>query len=205
MIIDTPLHAEHQLDQLAGQFAHWRQTRPRPFAPIPSALWDQAVALAVALPPARVAHHIRVRVADLTKQMVARHVAPLARPAPTALGFVEVPPVPARPQATPTMQLELSRADGTRLSIHGAASTVPLATVLRAFLEGRCCCNSPPKAAFFSPRTPWIVAKGSMASRPCVGRCWARTRSRAPSMSAATAQARRSSCCSTTGRAIGSV
>jgi hypothetical protein len=137
MIIDTPLHAEHQLDQLAGQFAHWRQTRPRPFAPIPSALWDQAVALAAALPPARVAHHIRVRVADLTKQMVARQVAPLAGPAPTSLGFVEVPPAPARPQATPTMQLELSRADGTRLSIHGAASTVPLETVLRAFLEGR--------------------------------------------------------------------
>ena len=137
MTIDTPLHAEHQLDQLAGQFAHWRQTRPRPFAPIPSALWDQAVALAAALPPARVAHHIRVRVADLTKQMVARQVAPLAGPAPTSLGFVEVPPAPARPQATPTMQLELSRADGTRLSIHGAASTVPLETVLRAFLEGR--------------------------------------------------------------------
>src|SRR5712664_292207 len=137
MIIDTPLHAEHQLDQLAGQFAHWRQTRPRPFAPIPSALWDQAVALAAALPPARVAHHIRVRVADLTKQMIARQVAPLAGPAPTSLGFVEVPPAPARPQATPTMQLELSRADGTRLSIHGAASTVPLETVLRAFLEGR--------------------------------------------------------------------
>src|SRR5437870_12172347 len=54
MTIDTPLHAEHQLDQLAGQFAHWRQTRPRPFAPIPSALWDQAVALAAAFPPARV-------------------------------------------------------------------------------------------------------------------------------------------------------
>src|SRR5882672_3135089 len=137
MTIDTPLHAEHQLDQLAGQFAHWRQTRPRPFAPIPSALWDQAVALAAALPPARVAHHIRVRVADLTKQMIARQVAPLAGPAPTSLGFVQVPPAPARPQATPTMQLELSRADGTRLSIHGAASTVPLETVLRAFLEGR--------------------------------------------------------------------
>ena len=27
MKIQTPLHADHQLDQLAGQFAHWRQTR----------------------------------------------------------------------------------------------------------------------------------------------------------------------------------
>ncbi len=27
MKVDTPLHAEHQLDQVAGQFAQWRQTR----------------------------------------------------------------------------------------------------------------------------------------------------------------------------------
>ncbi len=27
MKIETPLHADHQLDQLAGQFEHWRQTR----------------------------------------------------------------------------------------------------------------------------------------------------------------------------------
>jgi len=27
MTLNTSLHAEHQLDQLAGQFAHWRQTR----------------------------------------------------------------------------------------------------------------------------------------------------------------------------------
>jgi hypothetical protein len=136
MIIDTPLHAEHQLDQLAGQFAHWRQTRLRPFAPIPPVLWDQAVALAAALPPARVAHHIRVRVADLTKQMAARQVGPCVG-RPTAGGFVEVPPAPPQPPAPATIQLELSRADGTRLCLHGAASTVPLETVLRAFLEGR--------------------------------------------------------------------
>ena len=27
MKIATPLHTDHQLDQLAGQFEHWRQTR----------------------------------------------------------------------------------------------------------------------------------------------------------------------------------
>ena len=36
MKIDTPLHTDHQLDQLAGQFARWRQTRPHPHSPIPS-------------------------------------------------------------------------------------------------------------------------------------------------------------------------
>ena len=137
MIIDTPLQAEHQLDQLAGQFAHWRQTRPRPFAPIPPVLWDQAVALAAALPPARVAHHIRVRLANLTKQMAARQVSPLAGPAPTSLGFVEIPPAPARPPATPTIQLELSRADGTRLCLHAPVATLPLDALIRAFVEGR--------------------------------------------------------------------
>ena len=137
MTIDTPLHAEPQLDQLAGPFAPWRQTRPRPCAPIPSALWDQAVAFAAAVPPARVAHHIRVRVADLTKQMVARQVAPLAGPAPTSLGFVEVPLPPSRPQTPAATQIELHRADGTRLCIHTPESRLPLAALVRAFLEVR--------------------------------------------------------------------
>ena len=46
MQIETPLHAEHQLDQLAGQFEHWRQTRTHPSERFPQALWDHAVALA---------------------------------------------------------------------------------------------------------------------------------------------------------------
>jgi hypothetical protein len=55
MKIETPLHAEHPLDQVAGQFAHWRQTRTHPGERLPQALWDHAVPLASALPPARVA------------------------------------------------------------------------------------------------------------------------------------------------------
>jgi hypothetical protein len=30
MKIATPLHTDHQLDQLAGQFEHWRRTRSHP-------------------------------------------------------------------------------------------------------------------------------------------------------------------------------
>ncbi len=137
MTITTPLHGDHQLDQLAGQFAHWRQTRTHPYERIPHELWEHAVALASALPPARVAKQVRVRLADLKKQMAARHAAPLPAVPPASPGFVEVPPAPPRPQATPTIQLELSRADGTRLCIHGAESTLPLETVVRAFLEVR--------------------------------------------------------------------
>jgi hypothetical protein len=136
MTIKTPLHAEHQLDQLAGQFAHWRQTRTHPYERIPHELWDHAVALASALPPARVAKQLRVRVADLKKQMTTRHASTTAVP-PTSLGFVEVPPAPSWPQAPPTIQIELSRTDGARLCIHSPESTLPLAAVVRAFLEVR--------------------------------------------------------------------
>jgi hypothetical protein len=67
MKITTPLHVDHQLDQLAGQFAHWRQTRTHPYGRIPQTLWEQAVALAAALPPSCVAKQLRVRLADLKK------------------------------------------------------------------------------------------------------------------------------------------
>lgn len=44
MQIETPLQADHQLDQWAGQLAHWRQTRTHPYERIPQELWDHAVA-----------------------------------------------------------------------------------------------------------------------------------------------------------------
>src|SRR6266849_805397 len=140
MTLNTPLHAEHQLDQLAGQFAHWRQTRPHPYGRIPQPLWDQAVALAAALPPSRVAQQLRLRVADLKKQIESRHAGPPAL-ASRSLGFVEVPPAPAWPPPPIATQIELSRPDGTRLCIHAHESTLPLVAMVRAFVEGRSCCN----------------------------------------------------------------
>jgi hypothetical protein len=134
MKITTPLHVDHQLDQLAGQFAHWCQTRTHPYERIPQELWEHAVALASALPPSRVAKQVRVRLADLKKQMAARHEATAAL-SPLPLGFVEVPPAPSWPQPTAATQIELSRPDGTRLCIHALESTLPLAAVVRAFLE----------------------------------------------------------------------
>lgn len=136
MTIKTPLHAEHQLDQLAGQFAHWRQTRTHPYERIPHELWDHAVALASALSPSRVAKQVRVRLGDLKKHMAARHEATAAL-SPVPLDFIEVPSAPSWPPPTATTQIELSRADGTRLSIHAPESTLPLVAVVRAFLEGR--------------------------------------------------------------------
>ena len=136
MKIESPLHAEHQLDQLAGQFEHWRQTRTHPSERFPQALWDQAVALAATLPPARVAKQLRLRLIDLKKQMAAPHAAPSL-----PLGFVEVPSAPASPQPAVATQLELSRADGTRLCLHTPLSPLLLDALVRAFVEGRSCYN----------------------------------------------------------------
>ena len=59
-----------------------------------------------------------------------------------------MPPVPARPQASATSPRDLSRAAGSRLCLDGAESTVPLATVVRAWLEMRACAHSPPPVVF---------------------------------------------------------
>jgi hypothetical protein len=136
MKIETPLHADHQLDQLSAQFEHWRQTRPSPRSRIPKELWDHAVSLTQALSPSRVAKQLRLGWTDLKKQIAAHHES-TAAPPPTTLGFVEVPPAPLWPQATPATQIELHRADGARLCIHYPASTLPLVALVRSFLEVR--------------------------------------------------------------------
>ena len=59
MKMDTPLHAEHQLDQRAGQFEPWRQNRSPPHEHSPDPLWDQVVALTAPLSASRVAQHVR--------------------------------------------------------------------------------------------------------------------------------------------------
>jgi len=139
MKIATPLHADHQLDQLAGQFAHWRQTRPHPHSQIPPELWAQAVALTAVVSPSRVAKQLRLRLTDLKKQIATRHAAvpPAVPHPPTSLGFVEVPSAPSWPQPAGAIQIELSRTDGTRLRIHGAESILALEPLVRAFLEVR--------------------------------------------------------------------
>ena len=83
----TPLHTDHQLDQLAGQFEHWRQTRSPPAERIPTRLLKQAAALARVLPYSRVAQHVRVSPSDLKKHMATPHDAKPATPP----RFVEVP------------------------------------------------------------------------------------------------------------------
>jgi len=134
MKIHTPLHTEHQLDQLAGQFEHWRQTRTHARDRIPQVLWDQAVALARVLPHSRVAQHLGLSANDLKKQMAMAPQEMKTVPS-LPLGFVEVPSASARPRPPLVPHVELHRADGTRLCIHAPVSTLPLAALVRAFLE----------------------------------------------------------------------
>ena len=132
MKIETPLPTDHQLDQLAGQFAHWRRTRSHPSERIPERLWKQAAALARVLPYSRVAQHVRVSPSDLKKHMATPHN---AKPA-TSPRFFEVPPTPAWSSATQLMEMELERPDGTRLRLRCPESTLSVAALMRAFLEG---------------------------------------------------------------------
>ena len=131
MKIQTLLQADHQLDQLAGQFEHWRQTRAHPSERMPQSLWEQAVALAQVLPHTRVAQHLRLSSNDLKKHMAAQSESTPATPA----GFVEVPPAPTRSQPPSTTEIELERPDGARLRLVCAETPLPLAAVVRAFLE----------------------------------------------------------------------
>ena len=134
MKIETPLHTDHQLDQLAGQFEHWRQTRAHPSECIPKPLWDQAVILAKVLPHTRVAKHLRLSSNDLKKHMT-DEPEPNAGVGLTMPGFVEVPPPPAPILGVGSLEVELQRPDGARLRIHSPDASLPLAAIVHSFLE----------------------------------------------------------------------
>ena len=129
-----PAHAEHQLTQVADCFDAWRQTRTTRAAPIPQGLWEQAIALTALFPITRVARRIRVSGGELKKRCAAHHTAQSA-PAAPAVGFVEVTPSPGWPMPAAGTDIELSRADGTRLRIHTHEPQPPLVALVRTFLE----------------------------------------------------------------------
>jgi hypothetical protein len=130
--LPTPQVEEH-LQEVAQQFAQWRQSRPQPRgARIPEAVWAEAVTLAKELSLTRVA-----RVLGLKPQAIKRRrgdASTLARvkplmPAPT---FVEVRAATARPA---TAEVEVARPDGARLRILYHDVTPALAPLLHTFLE----------------------------------------------------------------------
>jgi hypothetical protein len=134
MNIQTPaLSTNPQLDQLAGQFEHWRRNRSHPSERIPQALWDQAAVLATAIPYSRVAKQLRLAPSDLKKQMATKDLTCQA-PVPP-LSFIEGPAASQQPASDPETEIELERADGARLRLRSGNATLSLAALVRAFLE----------------------------------------------------------------------
>ena len=129
-----PAQAEQQLTAVADRFEEWRQTRTTRADPIPQYLWEQAIALTATFPMTRVARRLRVSGGELKKRCAAHHAVRSA-PASTALSFVEVTAIPVQPTPTAGTEIELQRPDGTRLRIHTYEPQLPLATLVRTFLE----------------------------------------------------------------------
>jgi hypothetical protein len=136
MKLDTPLHTDHQLDQRAAQFEHWRQSRSHPHDRIPEPLWDQAVTLTQTLSPSRVAKHLRLRVSALKKQITQRQ-GQAGMPRRVPAGFIEVPKPSTQPQGPGSMAVEVHRPDGARLRQHAPHGSRPLAAIVQSFLAAR--------------------------------------------------------------------
>lgn len=137
---DPVLQAEPALADLAEQFAQWRQTR-QGHEPIPPQLWSQAVALTALLPYSQVAKRLRLSPTDLKKRCLARPGMDPAEVTPPVPTFVEVTGMALRAErASNGLLIEVERPDGTRLRVQ-ATTALPLAPVLRAFLESPGCCN----------------------------------------------------------------
>jgi AAA ATPase domain/Adenylate and Guanylate cyclase catalytic domain len=133
----APVQAEQALAQLAHEFDHWRQIRTNRAAPIPPPLWEQAIALTALLPRGQVAKRLRLSGGELKKRCAAPHAPRSAPASPAALDFVELPAPPAWPLSPPPVEVELQRADGARLRIHYHEATLPVAALVRTFLETR--------------------------------------------------------------------
>jgi hypothetical protein len=128
-------HAEHELAQLATRFQDWRHRRTTRSDSIPQSLWEQAVALTTVFSVSRVAQGIGVSWGTLKKRCTVQPSPPAAAEPCTTLGFVEVATPTAWPVPTPGTEIELQRRDGARLRIHSSEAHLPLATLLRTFLE----------------------------------------------------------------------
>jgi hypothetical protein len=168
LTMDTPLHAAHQLDQLAGQFAHWRQHRSHPHERIPAPLWDQAVALTAPLSASRVAKHGRLGGQDRTRQRAKRQ-GQAAAARPSTPGCVAVPRPRTPPQGVGSLEVALHRPAGARLHRHAPDAELPLTAIIHRFLAVRCCSRSPPNAASVERRNRSIAAQGLLGWPPSVG------------------------------------
>jgi len=130
----TPLPlapAEDTLNDLAQQFAQWRQSRTTPRGRIPQLLWAQAVALSQRLPLTRVAKQLGLTPGALKRRGGGKAVAAMPPPPPSSPQFVEVTAAAWR---MPTAEVEVQRADGARMRISYSESSPAVAPLLQTFL-----------------------------------------------------------------------
>jgi len=125
---------EEHLHHVTQQFAQWRASRTTPRGRIPQPLWAQAIALTQHLPLTRVAQQLGLTPQVLKRRGEAMRTVALAGPAPGPAHFVEVQ---APAWRTTTAEVEVQRADGTRLRITYSDSVPALVPLLQTFLETR--------------------------------------------------------------------
>lgn len=132
MTMLSSAQAEDLLTDLAQQFAQWRASRTTPRGRIPQPLWAQAVALSQRLPLARVAKQLGLTPHTLKRRRAEAGAVTVPTSPPRFSPFVEV-----QAPAWPTAEVEVQRADGTRLRITYSESAPALAPLLQTFLASR--------------------------------------------------------------------
>lgn len=125
---------EEHRHHVTQQFAQWRASRTTPRGRIPQPLWAQAIALTQHLPLTRVAQQLGLTPQVLKRRGEATPAVALAPLAPCPAHFVEVQ---APAWRTATAEVEVQRADGTRLRITYRDSVPALVPLLQTFLETR--------------------------------------------------------------------
>jgi hypothetical protein len=125
---------EEQLSHVTQQFAQWRASRPTPRGRIPQPLWAQAIALTQQLPLTRVAKQLGLTPQVLKQRREATRTVAVPPPSPCPPHFVEVQAPAWRMSAA---EVEVQRADGTRLRIIYSDSVPALVPLLQTFLETR--------------------------------------------------------------------
>jgi hypothetical protein len=133
-LLPTP-QAEEHLQELAQQFAQWRQSRANPRGSrIPEALWTEAVTLAKVLPLTRVVRVLGLKPHALKRRRGDAPSPARSRPPAPTTAFVEVRAATAPPA---TAEVEVARPDGARLRILYHDVAPALAPLLQVFLEPR--------------------------------------------------------------------
>jgi hypothetical protein len=126
------VQVEEHLHHVTQQFAQWRANRSTPRGRIPQPLWAQAIVLTQHFPLTRVAKQLGLTPQVLKRRRDETRTVVGAPPAPSPPDFVEVQ---APAWRTATAEVEVQRADGTRLRITYSDSVPALVPLLQTFLE----------------------------------------------------------------------